>query len=238
MIINWFLLSFLILLPGVYLFYLARKRNKLLRNIEATRYHIARDLHDDIGATLSSISFYAQAIKQQIHSGNTNNTLQTLERVGTLSREMMDNMNDIVWMVNPKNDTTEKFFEKIEDHGTNIFASKNITFLFYADNNVHEIAFDMYQRKEFFLICKEAINNAVKYAECTTFEVLITKKNQSIVTVIKDNGKGFNNHEVKYGNGLLNMKVRVSNLGGKFDLLTAPGKGTQISFQFVIPPKW
>jgi signal transduction histidine kinase len=232
------LILVLIVLPSAYLFYLARKRYKLLKDMEATRYHIARDLHDDIGATLSSISFYTHAMKQQLLAGNTTATAQTLERVGLLSREMMDNMNDIVWMVNPQNDTTDKFFEKIEEYGTNTLASKGITFLFYADANVLDVSFDMYKRKEYFLICKEAINNAVKYAECTTFELLITRSHQTIVTVIKDNGVGFNLETAKQGNGLLNMKVRVANLGGELTISPVVGKGTVLSFQFAIPPKW
>lgn len=237
---NGFLLIIIliVLLLGVYLFYLARKRYRLLKNLEATRYHIARDLHDDIGATLSSISFYTQAIKQQVNAGNNAQTLETLNRVGVLSREMMDSMNDIVWMVNPENDSSEKFFEKIDEYGTNMFASKNISFLFYADPNVLDITFDMDKRKEFYLICKEAINNAAKYANCTTFEILISKTANRITTVIKDNGKGFNQQDIKSGNGLLNMKVRVANLGGKLEIRSPLNGGTTLSFRFDIPPKW
>jgi signal transduction histidine kinase len=226
------------LLLSAYLFFLARKRYRLLKNLEAARYHIARDLHDDIGATLSSISFYTQAIKQQVVSDNKNQTLETLDRIGVLSREMMENMSDIVWMVNPENDSSEKFFEKIDDYGTNIFASQNITFLFYADPNVLDTTFEMDKRKEFFLICKEAMNNAAKYAACNTFEILITKKANHITTVIKDNGKGFNQENTRPGNGLLNMKVRVANLGGKLDIHSPVNGGTTLFFRFDIPPKW
>jgi signal transduction histidine kinase len=236
--IYWLSTSLIILLPGIYLVYLGRKRFKLLKNIERTRYHIARDLHDDIGATLSSISFYTQAIKQQVNSSNTGNALEILDRVGALSREMMDNMSDIVWMVNPENDSSEKFFEKIEEHGTNLFAAKNITFLFYADPNVLSVTFDMDKRKDFFLVCKEAMNNAVKYAECSTFELLINKAGNQIVTVMKDNGKGFDQEQTKPGNGLLNMKVRVANLGGKLQVHSSAGGGTAFSFEFAVPPKW
>lgn len=228
----------IVLLLGVYLVQLARKRYRLLKNLEATRYHIARDLHDDIGATLSSISFYTQAIKQQLNTGNTVQTLETLNRVGALSREMMESMSDIVWMVNPENDSSQKFFEKIDEYGTNMFAAKNISFLFYADPNVLDITFDMYKRKEFYLICKEAINNATKYADCTTFEILISKTSNHITTVIKDNGKGFNQEDHKTGNGLLNMKVRVANLGGKLEIRSPLNGGTTLSFRFDIPPKW
>jgi signal transduction histidine kinase len=230
-----FLISFLIL-AAIGLLYLALKRYRMLRNIEAARYHIARDLHDDIGATLSSISFYTQALRQQVISGDTGKTLDTLERVGSLSREMMDSMSDIVWMVNPENDTSEKFFERIDEYGASLFASRNITFMFYADPDVHAVTFDMYKRKEFFLVCKEAMNNAAKYAGCSVFEILITKKGNNITTVIKDNGKGFDEQQIRPGNGLLNMKVRVTNLGGKLEIRSQPG--TTLSFQFEIPPKW
>jgi signal transduction histidine kinase len=228
----------LIVLLTAYLLYLGKKRWRLLKKIEALRYHIARDLHDDIGATLSSISFYSQAIRQKLNAGQTADASRIAEQVGVLSRETMDKMNDIVWMVNPHNDSTGKFFERIDEYGSTLFASQQISFLFYADQEVLDIELDMHFRKAYFLVCKEAMNNASKYAGCTAFEVLIKKQGNTITTILKDNGKGFDSQATKSGNGLLNMQVRTESLGGKLVVDTAPGKGTILSFRFPAPPKW
>lgn len=222
----------------LYLLHLSRKRFLLLKKIEALRLHIARDLHDDIGATLSSISFYSQAVKQNLHASNVTNAEKINEQIGLLSREMMENMNDIVWMVNPKNDTTDKFFERINDYGNTLFLSNNITFMFYADNKLLDMTMDMNMRKAFYLICKEAMNNALKHANCNTFEILIKKQANDIVTILKDNGNGFVVDKQNNGNGLLNMKVRVEEMGGNYSIQTSPNKGTVISFKFAVPPKW
>jgi signal transduction histidine kinase len=228
----------LLLLSAVYLLYLGYKRFRLLKKMEAMRYHIARDLHDDIGATLSSISFYTQAVKQKTQAGHITEALKVSDQIGILSREMMENMNDIVWMVSPLNDATDKFFERIDDYGTTLFASKEILFLFYADLALSDIVLDMNFRKEYYLICKEAMNNAAKYASCNTFEILIKRNGQMITTVLKDNGRGFAYNEIKAGNGLLNMKVRTESLGGNLAIESAVGKGTTLSFQFPVTPKW
>lgn len=222
----------------LYLLYLSRKRFLLLKKIEALRLHIARDLHDDIGATLSSISFYSQAVKQNLQAANVSNAEKINAQIGLLSREMMENMNDIVWMVNPKNDTTDKFFERINDYGNTLFSSNNITFMFYADGKLLDLTMDMNMRKTFYLICKEAMNNALKHAYCTTFEILIKKRADDIVTILKDNGKGFVVDEQNTGSGLLNMKVRVEDMGGNFSVQTSPNMGTVISFKFGVPQKW
>ena len=84
-------------------------------------------------------------------------------------------------------------------------------------------------RKDYFLIFKEAINNLAKYSDCNNATISIQKIHQTIVTKIKDDGKGFNPELINSGNGVKNMRYRAKSLKGKFQIETQPGKGTEVT---------
>lgn len=221
-----------------YLLRLSRKRFTLLKRLEAMRNRIARDLHDDIGATLSSISFYCEAITQRIQANKIEDGLKVLDKMGLQSREMIENMNDIVWMVNPRNDKMDRLFERLEDYGKSLFTSQGVNFIFYADPHLLSSTFAMDIRKDFYLLCKEALNNAAKYAQCGTVELLIKKQGKELITIIRDDGIGFELNEGAAGNGMLNMQVRANHMGGKLVIDAKPNQGTRITFISSYPPNW
>lgn len=218
----------------VYLIYLSRRKVRTLKRMEEFRFRVASDLHDDIGATLSSISFYSEAAKKKLLADKPEESLGILNRIGISSRETMENMNDIVWMVNPRYDGSDSLFERLEDYGRGLFAPRGIAFMFYADPVLKGMHFTI--RNDFYLICKEALNNASKYAECTVVELLIKNEGSGIVTFIKDNGKGFDENTVKKGNGLLNMKVRADSIASTLSVLSETGKGTTVRLHIASPP--
>ena len=98
--------------------------NQLLK-MERMRTRIATDLHDDIGATLSSISFYSEAVKQKTRNKLPEVT-STLEKMGETSRTMVTSMSDIVWAINPQNDSMDKLMERMRAHAAELCALKNI----------------------------------------------------------------------------------------------------------------
>ncbi|MBU3661930.1 MAG: hypothetical protein FGM41_01870 [Bacteroidetes bacterium] len=232
-------LNLLSLVVVIYLLWLRRKRQKLMKQLEKIRLRIARDLHDDIGATLSSISFYAEAVKQRLGGNKPDEAIQILDKMGVQSREMIGSMNDIVWMVNPSHDGTDQLLERLEDYGKGLFASKGIVFMCYFDPEVMQAKFLMDTRRDLYLICKESLNNAAKYSECNLVEFLVKKSGKDFEVIIKDNGKGFNAEEnIKIGNGLLNMKVRAEQLGGIVNIVSEPNVGTSIRLVLPYPHNW
>jgi signal transduction histidine kinase len=90
----------------------------------------------------------------------------------------------------------------------------------------------MDNRKNFYLIFKEAVNNVAKYAGCTDVWISMALKNKRVLLTIKDNGKGFDVAQVNRGNGLLNMKNRAGTLKGDFKITSTPGEGTLIELSF------
>ena len=108
-------------------------------------------------------------------------------------------------------------------------ASNQILIHFNSNiNNINKI--DLLKRRDIYLICKEAINNAVKYSEATEIKINISKTNNQIHFEIIDNGNGFVEQEVEPGNGLLNMRKRALELGNELIINSEKGKGTTIKF--------
>ncbi|MFN8286946.1 MAG: two-component regulator propeller domain-containing protein [Chitinophagales bacterium] len=218
-----------------------RYRINQLLALQRVRNKIARDLHDDIGSTLGSISFFSEAAKQQLEQSNTSGTEKMLGKIGETSREMIDNMSDIVWSVNPQNDSVKKLVERMRVFAGDLIAHSSTMLHFESDKNVDDMRLSMEQRKNVFLIFKETIYNSVKYAECKNIYVSLSKVQGVLKLNIKDDGKGFdvNNYTSKNGNGVKNMKYRAEEVGAVITIQSQIGKGTEtvveIDQNFVMP---
>ena len=131
------------------------------------RNNIARDLHDDIGSTLSSINIMSQlAIQENARLSNGQENAGThLKKIANHSASMMEKMSDIVWSINPKNDSIEQVVIKMKEFAAEMLEPKNIDYSFEIEDSIMALKLDVQKRKNIFLIFKEAINNAAKYSE-------------------------------------------------------------------------
>lgn len=196
---------------------------------ETIRSKVARDLHDDIGSTLSSINIMSQlAIREQ------GNTSQHLNKIAENSLRMMENMSDIVWSINPKNDSLEQVVFKMKEFAAEILEPKNIEYTFHIENNIQELKLDVEKRKNIFLIFKEAVNNAAKYSEGNTVTISFVVRHNRLHLSIEDNGKGFELVTPARGNGLKNMVDRAKSMNGKMVQTSKPGAGTLIQLEVPI----
>ncbi len=195
--------------------------------LEKVRNHIARDLHDDIGSTLSSINIMSQLAM-------TGDAHEHLKKITLHSARMMENMSDIVWSINPKNDSLEQVVLKMKEFAFEILEPKEITPIFHIDNQLAKIKLDVAKRKNLFLIFKEAINNAAKYSGGNSVSISLITEQNKIQLSISDNGKGFDESTIKRGNGLINMKERAASIGGNFYQRTNAGTGTEIHLDIPI----
>jgi signal transduction histidine kinase len=216
-------------LAALFLYVRAVKKQRMLKASSEIRNHIARDLHDDIGATLTSISFYTQAAQTKLALKKIDDVAQLIDQAGQNAREAIANMNDIVWVINPKNDSVKALFERIEDFGSKLFAEANIHFYFYFKDEDALQTLTIEQRKHIYLLCKEALNNCAKYSKANNVELLIDKH----AIIIKDDGVGFDMNQETSGNGLLNIKLRAHQLGATHELISQPSGGTFIKLTFL-----
>ena len=155
-----------------------------------------------------------------------------IEKIGSASRDMIDKMTDIVWAVSPQNDNFENIILHMRAFGGELLAGKDIALHFKSDSELNSIILSMEKRKSFFLVYKEALNNAYKYSGAKNVKVEILKTNHTLKLVVEDDGCGFNMNEDRLktgGNGLKNMNTRAAEMNGIVSITSAPGQGTKVS---------
>ena len=146
----------------------------------------------------------------------------------------MNSMNDIVWFVNPKNDTLDNIVVRMREYCIPVLEAKNINIVFETDENLAAEKLSMEQRQHIYYIFKEAINNMVKYAGTSQAIIRMFKKGKMLVLHIEDNGKGFNVTAADNGNGLANMRKRAEMIHGQLQIRSAVGQGTVIRLEVSI----
>lgn len=227
--LRWWFLTLATLLIGFAIWQLYRVRVRRLLEIERTRTRIATDLHDDIGADLSKISLLSEVVKMQMTNGNDENN-RLLTKIAETSRKSVDSMRDIVWAINPSRDSLNDIVQKMRLFAEETTIKSNIKLIFNAPTDNQNLKLSMDTRRELYLIFKEAVTNASKYADCSEVEIDFEIIGKEISLQIKDNGKGFDTSQDFDGNGLKNMKRRCENLKGKFEIDST--HGTKISVNF------
>lgn len=195
------------------------------------RNKIARDLHDDLGATLSSISIMSELVNQQVKDQSPQAS-SLLETIGSSSRNMIESVNDMVWAINPQNDSFENIIKRMRTFASEILGARDIAFHFDFDKNLLQTKLRMEMRRNLYLIFKEAVNNVAKYSQAANAFVMIWNRENNLKMTIRDDGNGFEIKTIKTGNGLLNMQQRADQMKAKFNLESIPGKGTIVELEF------
>lgn len=193
------------------------------------RTKISQDLHDEVGATLSGIAMYSYITKTQLDNKDEQSVNQSLDIIKDNAGEMVSKLNDIVWAVNPIQDNLDALLERLKEFALQIATAKNIKLAFIVPEELQALKLSMEQRKNIYLICKEAINNAVKYSNASLLQVKIESANKHIAINIEDNGNGFIPSSVSKGNGLLNMASRAKEINATLTIDGQTGNGTIIS---------
>ncbi|MCF0064648.1 ATP-binding protein [Dyadobacter chenwenxiniae] len=223
----FFILSLLGIGMVLYLFY--RYRLRQILHIQQIRNGISADMHDEIGSTLSSITFYSQALLMQMEKAEHQ---QVVRKIKENAQQVQEGLSDIVWSVKAGSDEIEDVFARMFSFGSGLAESKGIVLHFETDPQLQKMKLDMQTRKNLYLIFKEAVNNAAKYANCSKIDVDIRQENGRIKMVIQDNGKGFDQQLTKKGNGLSNMQQRAAQMKGKLTLQSKKEEGTTITLVF------
>jgi ligand-binding sensor domain-containing protein/two-component sensor histidine kinase len=205
----------------IYAFY--RYRIGQLVLLQRIRNKIAADLHDDIGSTLNSIALYSDLAKQQPVQRD-----YALGMIAENARKIIDSMSDIVWMINPKNDSFDKIIFRMRSLTHDLLKTKKIECQFKYDETLNEISLPMGMRRNIYLIFKEALNNMIKYSNATKASIKMLHEKKSIILLISDNGIGFDHSVSHNGNGLTNMVQRAEEIGAKLNIESEQGVGTNI----------
>lgn len=205
-----------------------------IQSLVNERFRISRELHDEVGATLSGIAMYSHLTQEQIKNANTAEVEKYLNIMQQSSGEMVNKLNDIVWLINPEQDNLQKLIQRLEEYARDMAAIKNMNVKVKVPDHLHELILPVESRRNIYLFCKEAINNAVKYSDGTLLELTIKETDNKLEFSVSDNGKGFNAELVRRGNGLDNMQKRADEVGAKLIMRSKEEEGSYISMQLKI----
>lgn len=231
----WFLPSiylFISLIIGSAFYFVFLYRLRQAVQMKQVRNHIAADLHDEIGATLSGIGILSSLAQKNLDESHPSFGL--MQRINDDALSIGNTMDDIVWSINPKNDDLESILARMSRYAAELFDAKEIDYQIIIPENLKEVKLTMEQRRDVYLIFKEAVNNLVKYSKCKNALVEIKVSKQLFELLIKDNGIGFDTNRETNRNGLKNMKNRANDLSGKVEIESEIDKGTTIKLTFVI----
>lgn len=226
---------------GIIFYFVYRYRIDQLLEQQIIRNKIAQDLHDHVGSTLSSISVYSQVAKIYHEQSRRSELQLTLEKISATSVEMISEMNDIVWTINPRHDSMDTILLRMESFARPLLASQGIHFHFEVEPAVKMVNLEMSRRKNFYLIYKEAVNNALKYAQCKNLWVKIGLRHHQLHLVAVDDGIGFDIQQAQVcaaqslsGNGLRNMEMRAEEMRGLWQIESLAGRGTTVHLRFPV----
>lgn len=231
----WFRLLAILSLLGVMHFVsrgyvnrrLEKQRTELEKKqaVEKERNRISRDMHDDLGSGLTMIAILSEVVKKQL--AEPEKAKESLEKIAVSSRDLVDNLQDIIWLLNPHNDTLESLSSYIREYGLKYFEPIAVQLEFIFPEQFSNRHLGEEQRRNMFLTVKESFNNIAKYAWCNKVTVTIQETVKEIRLTIKDDGKGFDVNNVRlFANGLKNMQNRIEQVGGSYSITSEPGKGT------------
>jgi signal transduction histidine kinase len=155
-------------------------------------------------------------------------TLDALHQIRTNSRQVMENMSDIVWAINTGQNSELSFEKKVKNYGFELLTPLGISTRYVIDQEAEKKLLHIEARKNVLLIAKEAMNNIARYSGATEVTVTLGLAGQQLQLTIEDNGSGFDSRSGSRGNGLYNMKQRTEAMGGTFLIRSEENLGTSV----------
>ena len=146
----------------------------------------------------------------------------------------MEKMDDIVWSINPKNDSLENLMLRIKRFASMLFEARDLNYTIAIDDSLKQVKLSMEYRQHIYLILREAINNLVKYSAGTTASINIKYENDLLSVMVTDNGKGFVQNKENQGNGILSMYNRAKLMKGELTITSRVNEGTAVCLKVKI----
>ena len=203
------------------------------RALERERARIARDLHDDLGASLTRIALLSELAKADLHQPELAKT--HLDQIFTTARGLARELNEIVWAVNPANDDLEHFSDHICKFAQDYLSLAGIRCRLDFPESVPAYPMSSPERHNLFLAAKEALQNIVKHAQAGQVWIRLKLEPGVLLLLVEDDGKGGDTEILAAGcgagNGLSNMQKRMEQLGGRFARQTGNGNGTIVRLE-------
>lgn len=198
--------------------------------LERVRSRIATDLHDDIGASLARIAVMSEVVKDRVQASDRDSH-HMLGDIAETSRGLVDEMGDIVWSIDPRRDNLADVIARLRAFGSDVLEARGIHWTCDGPSDALGQKLSPDQRRQFYLIFKEAIHNIAQHSEASNVALRIGVEDSRIWAGIEDDGRGFS-PDAGQGMGLASMQRRAERLGGDFWIGTRPEGGTKATLEF------
>ncbi|HEY1790720.1 MAG TPA: two-component regulator propeller domain-containing protein [Verrucomicrobiae bacterium] len=201
--------------------------------LEHERARIARDLHDQLGANLTQVALLGEMAEADKHLPDE--VEAHTRQISQTARETTRSLDEIVWAVNPSNDTLEGLANYVCKYAQEYGALANLPCRVDVPAELPDAPIPPEVRHNVYLAFKEAVHNVIKHAQATEVRVSLTLRSKQLVLQVEDNGRGMDKQAVSNRNGLRNMKRRMEDLGGDFSISPGSNGGTLV--QLTVPLK-
>ena len=222
---TFFAMIFLAATSFAWLLY--RYRRRQMDRSRQIRSEISRNLHDEVGANLTNISLSSLLARKQLHNEAAVN--QLLERIYQDSQQVSESMRDIVWSINPDIDTLGEALPRMLHYASGLLEAKGIELEAVVEPEVEQLKLDMQQRRDIYLIFKEAVNNMARHSFATKAWIRFLLDRHALMMTIHDNGSGFDTLTTNLQNGLKNMRERAHRHQWRLNIRSGPVYGTTIT---------
>ncbi|MCW3108756.1 MAG: hypothetical protein JWQ09_3262, partial [Segetibacter sp.] len=234
----WFIVTLTLVLLLAIIFVTYRisllKAKRKLRQLEkqiavdAERYRISADMHDEIGSGITHIALLSELIQTQ-HK-DEKEIKKDIHIIATSARKLVQTISEIIWALSPQNDTLENLLAYTREQSQQYFEPLEMQFNIYFPDVVPDIKLSNAERRNLYLVTREALNNAMKHSGATTIQLKLEIKTTKYCFTVTDNGTGINEKKSKPGsNGLPNMKKRMEDIGGTIEWQSLE-KGTSVEY--------
>jgi signal transduction histidine kinase len=203
-------------------------REKIIWDTEEhERLRFARDIHDDLGSGLSKINFLSEIIFQK--TAHLPDVKKSSEAIKETSIKMIENMRDLIWALNPENTTLDNLIARIREYTTDYIEDFPITLEKSFPDHIPQMAISKESHHEIFMVVKEILNNISKHSKATQLTLSVLIADNNLIINFQENGIGFEASNVTYGNGLKNIKNRLTAIGANLEIINHEGTIINIS---------
>ncbi|RYY50810.1 MAG: hypothetical protein EOO06_02560 [Chitinophagaceae bacterium] len=184
------------------------------------RNRISADMHDDLGAGMTSIRLYSELAKSKIGK----ESIPEINKISSSADELLNKMNAIIWSMSSHNDSLGNMVGYIRSYATEYLESAGIEHNIIIPERLPAIEVNGTIRRNVFLVIKEALQNIIKHSGATKVSIKMTKEREGLALIIKDDGKGIDFNNIRpYSNGLTNMKKRMADVEIEFSIRNNDG---------------
>jgi ligand-binding sensor domain-containing protein/signal transduction histidine kinase len=205
--------------------------------IERERQRIARDMHDDLGSDLARLAMMTDTVAEK---EAPKEIVDDLRGLAGFTRVIRHHASELVWLVNPRNDTLSEFASYVCDYAERTLAAGDIRFRWDAPLSLPALSIPSETRRNLFLVVKEGLNNLVRHSGASEARLTLALEGNTLSFQIADDGEGFDATHPKArpggGNGLMNMAQRLEACGGRLTIRSQPGEGTLVSWTIPVSP--